>query len=77
MILSHGFGHGWTSLMLAVFNILIIVLEYILSSLNVNGFILLSICVAMLTINSIVMIRIAGMRKKLFGEDEEKFEVSD
>ncbi|MEO5571741.1 MAG: MraY family glycosyltransferase [Bacteroidia bacterium] len=77
MILRHGFGHGWASLMLAVFNILIIILEYILSSLNVNGFILLSICVAMLTINSIVMIRIAGMRKKLFGEDQEKLEVSD
>ncbi|HKR07102.1 MAG TPA: MraY family glycosyltransferase [Bacteroidia bacterium] len=75
MILRHGFGHGLASLMLAAFNIFIIVLEYILSSLNVNGFILLSICVSMLMINSIVMIRIAGIRKKLFGEEGKKYGV--
>jgi UDP-GlcNAc:undecaprenyl-phosphate/decaprenyl-phosphate GlcNAc-1-phosphate transferase len=70
MLLRHGFGHGWASLMLAVFNVFIIVLEYVLSSLNVNSFLLLSICIAMLLINSIVMIRIAGMRKKIFGEEK-------
>jgi UDP-GlcNAc:undecaprenyl-phosphate GlcNAc-1-phosphate transferase len=75
MILRHGFGHRWTSLMLAAFNIFIIIIEYVLSSLNVNGFILLSICLSMLMINSIVMIRISGVRKKLFGEEEKKLGV--
>jgi len=75
MILRNGFGHGWTSLILTAFNIFIIILEYILSTLNVNSFILLSICVAMLMINSIVMIRISGVRKKLFGEGDKKLGV--
>jgi UDP-N-acetylmuramyl pentapeptide phosphotransferase/UDP-N-acetylglucosamine-1-phosphate transferase len=77
MILRHGFGHATTAIMLAAFNIFIIVLEYILNSFNVNSFILLCICVAMLMINSIVMIRIAGMRKKIFGDSGKKLGVID
>lgn len=76
MILKQGFGHTGATLILAAFNIFFICIEFILNALNVNGFILLSICLAMLMINSIVMLQIAGIRNKLLGEPKKKLEIT-
>lgn len=77
MILRQGFGHRGASFILAAFNLLMILLQYFLSSINVNGFIILSICAAVLTVNAFVMIQIAGLRNKYFSSPKKSFEASD
>lgn len=77
MILRQGFGHAGATIILAVFNVFIIALVYMLDTLNANGFILLTICVAMISINSFVMLRIASVRDKVLGNASKKLEVTD
>lgn len=77
MILNQRFGHRGTAFILAVFNIIIIVLQYSLSSFNVNGFIIISICIAVLIVNTFVMIQLAGLRDRIFGVPKERIEASN
>lgn len=68
MILRHGFGHFGAVVIIILLNLTIITLYHVFSSMNINGFILLSICVSVISVNSFVMQPIAALRNKLFGE---------
>lgn len=69
-ILRQGFGHGGATFILAFFNLGFIILQQVFSDMNINIFILMSILVAVISINSFVLSRIAFVRDKIFGKEK-------
>ncbi|MFI5219099.1 MAG: glycosyltransferase family 4 protein [Bacteroidia bacterium] len=68
MILQQGFGHFGAVIILISLNMAIIAMYYVFSNMNINGFILVSICTSVISVNTFVMQRLAALRNKFFGE---------
>lgn len=65
MILRQGFTHRGASIILCAFNLLIILLQFLLTTIDVNLFILLTICIAVLTMNNFTIKRVKWVWTKL------------
>ncbi|CAN5529580.1 MraY family glycosyltransferase [soil metagenome] len=67
MIIGQGFGQRVTTVLIVVMNLVFVLLAFLFSSMNINLFILMSLCIGMITINTLVMTWLAGIYGKLGG----------
>ncbi len=69
MIIKQGFTHKGAAIILSVFNMLVIGLQLIFSDIDINQFIILSICSALLTLNTFSIHGAVWLFRKVFGID--------
>jgi len=69
MILKNGFGHRGATLVLCSFNVVVILMAVIFNSINVNLFIVLAVCMAILTLNTITIQRGLWLIRKISGKE--------
>jgi UDP-N-acetylmuramyl pentapeptide phosphotransferase/UDP-N-acetylglucosamine-1-phosphate transferase len=67
MITGQGFGQRVTTLLIVLINLVFIMLAVLCEGLNINLFLLMSVCVGMISINSLMMSRLADLYGKLGG----------
>lgn len=67
MIIRQGFGQRVTTILIVAINMIFVMLSLIFSSMNINLFMLMSICLGMITINTLVMNWMANLYGKLGG----------
>lgn len=74
MILKQGLTHKGATLLLCLFNLIILAIQHVLNFLDVNLFIILSTCLAILTMNTFMIRRIIYIRRKWLGVETKKLE---
>lgn len=67
MIMGQGFGQRVTNLLIVFINLVFVALAILFEGLNINLFLLMSVCVGMITINSLMMSKLASLYGKLGG----------
>lgn len=67
MVLGHGFTHRGATLVLCLYNIFFIGVNYLLRDFNINHSFIITLCLAMLLMNSTVMSHLSALHKKIFG----------
>ena len=72
MIGARGFGQRVTTLIIVFINLLFVALAVFFSTMNINLFLLLSICTGMITINTLVMSKLAFWYGKMGGRVNRK-----
>lgn len=72
LILSFGFGHRSTSLMMAAFSLFIVLLQVLLDSISVNLFIAISIALGLAFMNNKVFRLLAVVHHRIFGNQKAK-----
>jgi UDP-GlcNAc:undecaprenyl-phosphate/decaprenyl-phosphate GlcNAc-1-phosphate transferase len=77
MILRQGFGHFGAVMVLITLNLIIMAMYYAFGNMNINGFILVSICASVLCVNSFVMQWLAALRNRIFGEEKKSAATAD
>lgn len=77
MILQQGFGHGGATFILAFVNLFFIALHQFFKTLNPNLFVVLCICIAVISVNAIVMKQIARLRDRLFRAREKELNIRE
>ncbi len=72
MIGSRGFGHRITTIIIVIINLIFVGMAIVFSKLNINLFLLMSVCLGMITINTLVMTKLANIYKKMGGQVNKK-----
>lgn len=67
LILSHGFGHRSTALMMASFSLMFVLLQVLMPGLSANLFIVISVAMALAILNTRVIGWLATIHHKIFG----------
>lgn len=67
MILGQGFGKRMTTLMITGFNLLFVAIALLFPQMDINLFLILSVCLGMLTMNSLSMSFLANIYGRLGG----------
>ena len=67
LILSHGFGHRSTALMMASFSLMFVMLQVLMPGLSANLFIVISVAMALAILNTRVIGWLATIHHKIFG----------
>lgn len=75
MILRQQFGHRGVTIMISVFNLMIIFLQIFTKQNSINKFILISSALAIFIVNSKVISLIAAVRNKIIGEPKRALRV--
>jgi UDP-N-acetylmuramyl pentapeptide phosphotransferase/UDP-N-acetylglucosamine-1-phosphate transferase len=68
MISEQGFGQRVTTMIIVCLNVLFVTMAIVFSSLNINLFVILSFCLGMIMINTLMMARLATLWGKLGGK---------
>jgi UDP-GlcNAc:undecaprenyl-phosphate GlcNAc-1-phosphate transferase len=68
MIMSQGFGQRVTAMIILIINSMFVVMSVIFSNLNINLFLIMAVCLGMITINTLVMSYLANIWGKLGGK---------
>ncbi len=74
MIIRQGFTHKGAAILLSLFNLSVIAFEHFMGFLNVNLFLILTICISIITMNTFVLQFLIRVRKKFSGAAEKKLE---
>ncbi len=72
MIVAQGFGQRVTTTIIVAINLMIISFAILFRNMNINLFLLMSICLGMITINTLVMTKLAFIYGKLGGRINQK-----
>jgi UDP-GlcNAc:undecaprenyl-phosphate/decaprenyl-phosphate GlcNAc-1-phosphate transferase len=75
MIIKQGFTHRGASFVLYFFSLSVILLQVTFSNININQFIILGICLAVLTLNTFTMQRLVWFWRKINRKAVKKLEV--
>ena len=67
MILGQGFGKRMTTLMITGFNLLFVVIAVLFPQMDINLFLIMAVCLGMLTMNSLCMSFLANIYGRLGG----------
>lgn len=76
MIIKQGLTHRGASLILYFFNLIIMLIQLVFNNINVNQFIILSICLAVLTMNTFTLRGVVWLWRKINGKAVKKLEIS-
>lgn len=68
MIMSQGFGQRVTAMIILIINSTFVVMSVVFSNLDINLFLIMAVCLGMITINTLVMSHLASIWPKLGGK---------